>query len=128
MEYRGDRETHEKSGLVWAPDSARKMGFWNALDIDVPPWTRKEVERRIGVMSQREIHACPSYMNHAKACQACMGHANCRLCDRELGCKDMLTPDEKWIFPEKWDHYITVHGVKPDEEFIRDALEWMGKP
>ena len=63
-----------------------------------------------------------------------MGYASCRLCggvnprtkkfEGLLGTSDMLTPDEKWVFPEKWQHYIIEYGVRPfPEKFIEDAIK-----
>ena len=111
-------------GFVDAPIGAKKMGFWNALRTDVPNWYAKEVMRKVGIMTQEELTACTEYMAAAKNCAAYMGSANCRLCGCGLGSCDMLTPDEKWLFPEKWEHYIMIHGVRPDEEFIQDAMAW----
>ena len=40
----------------------------------------------------------------------------------------MLTPDHKWMYPQKWEHYIIEHSVKPDNEhFIQDAIVWYNR-
>lgn len=43
------------------------------------------------------------------------GHANCRLCNAELGCKDLGAGGFVWA--EKAEHYVLEHGVwTPDCE------------
>ena len=38
------------------------------------------------------------------------GFANCRLCGEELGNTDLTDPNNKYLFPEKWEHYIEKHN------------------
>lgn len=118
----------EKLGFVKAPESAKKMGFWKQESSPFWKDTKRRQEREVlearAAMTPEEVDACVRYMGYASRCAAYMGHANCRLCGEELGSCDMLTPDKKWVFPEKWEHYIVLHQVRPDEQFIRDALSW----
>lgn len=123
------------------------MGYWP----DAPPsygrdssWDRKVQGDWIlfsykKPMTRLELEATLAYMDSATKLVQWRGSAECRICPtmREqgvsnrrdhvgaLGSKCMLTPDEKWKFPESWQHYITVHGIRPTEEgFIKDALAW----
>jgi len=105
----------------------RQMGFWKTDDPN-------EVLARQIPMSDQELGACLRYMMFARIRQEWRGYANCRfpLCGGKngwttLGSRDMITPDGKWVFPEKWDHYITEHGIRPDDDFVKDALAWVDK-
>jgi hypothetical protein len=122
-------EINSRLGLVTAPSSAKRMGFWKERRGSFRRQDHRrrmaaEVEATRGIMTQEQIDACMVYMGAAMKCAAYLGFASCRLCGEMLGTCDMLTPNKKWIFPEKWQHYILLHGVKPDAQFIRDAVSW----
>ena len=120
---------NEKMGLVTVPENAKEMGFWRR-ERGLFGWDAArermaaEVVAKRGIMTQSQTDACVLYMGGAAKCAYYLGFASCRLCGVQLGVSDMLTPDKKWIFPEKWQHYILKHGVKPDEAFIKDAVAW----
>jgi len=42
-----------------------------------------------------------------------MGRANCRICDEELGSRDLF--GYGFVWPEKADHYVLVHKVWTQE-------------
>jgi len=86
-----------------------------------------EVKATMAPMTPKEVAACLDYMAAATVHQAWRGYAGCRLCNVRLGTTDQLTPDGIWIFPEQWEHYLVEHGVRPDVDFIKDALAWRVK-
>lgn len=47
----------------------------------------------------------------------------CRLCKARVGPKCMS--DGVYTWPERFLHYVEVHGVKPPQEFIDHVLEWV---
>lgn len=113
-----------------------KMGFWTEETVIYDwkihkhirnPRIEKEVKSKIGSMTSEEKESVLDYMKNSIRCESYMGDARCRLCDVWLGSKDMITPDCKWVYPEKWEHYITSHSIKPDETFIKDAMIWTNK-
>jgi hypothetical protein len=70
---------------------------------------------------------CLSYITNSKERSlkdVYMGKATCRLCGEKLGSKDYYSPDGKWKFPEKFEHYLVEHDIKPYQQFIDDAKEW----
>ena len=73
-----------------------------------------------------EMSAVMVYMADSMRAVGYMGFSACRMCGERAGTYDMMTPDYKWRFPEKWQHYITAHGFKPPAEFIHDAMVWTG--
>lgn len=116
------------------------MGYWQLASGH--PRARQEVERHIKPMTDLEKTAALAYMGHAIRGPGYRGSAWCRVCPSmkeqgirnvnhgvgHLGSCDMITPDGKWRFPEKWEHYITEHGVRPTkEQFIRDAVAWVSE-
>ena len=98
-------------------ESHKKLGFWTEYPNSWfnPGWKDKE---------KIEIRACLKYIEDSKITSSYMGWANCRVCGIELGSSDMVTPDDKWIFPEKYEHYLIEHHVQPIEEFILDAVAY----
>jgi hypothetical protein len=120
--------TERKAAGIPKPEPKR-MGFWK-LDSwdseDAEDARDAEVREKCGIMTDRETVACLAYMEAASTTASYMGWATCRVkdCGTQLGTSDMLTPDGRWVFPERWDHYILAHGVRPDEAFIQDALVW----
>jgi hypothetical protein len=112
------------------------MGFWTEKTIIYDwknhkhirnPQVEKEVKSKIGSMTSEQKESVLDYMKNSIPCESYMGYASCRLCDLILGSRDMITPDGKWVFPEKWDHYITGHSIKPEITFIKDAMIWTNK-
>ena len=98
------------------------VGFW-----ENPSGTeegRKEVGAAKGEMVFAEQYAVLSYIKASKEQMVYKGWANCRACDKHLGSCDMFTPDDKFVFPQMYEHYITEHGVRPPESFMKAALEW----
>jgi len=86
---------------------------------------KNEVLARVAPMSEAERSACLLYMDQSTKHLQYRGFAACRICGERLGTADMLTPDGKFTFPQCWQHYITAHEVRPDEEFIQAAMDWM---
>jgi len=76
-------------------------------------------------MTEQEKRAVLEYMAASRRGPGYMGYAQCRLCGVNLGDCDMTTPDGRWEFPEKWEHYILEHGLRPTvDAFIESALAW----
>lgn len=110
------------------------MGFWSSEESSSKD--RKEILSKVRQLTDAELATVFLYMGNSRRAVAYMGDAYCRLCKNEydsvdhrltgwhLGSQDMLTPDKKWRFPEGWEHYITVHGVAPDQPFITAASAW----
>lgn len=100
----------------------REMGFWEADGSKLE--MEEEVRRFIGPAVQG-IELILRYMNAARRGKCYLGWACCRLCGEDLGSADMVTPDGLWTFPENWQHYITVHNVRPTEPaFSMDGILW----
>lgn len=55
------------------------------------------------------------------------GWANCRMCGEPLGSCDLILPGGKYLCPDKYDHYIKRHHVKPPKKFINAAVSWYTK-
>jgi len=100
------------------------MGYWQVDYLEGPEARSREVMGCVAPMTEGEIQALVSYMDAGVIGIQWRGIAMCRICGEMLGSACMTTPDDKWRFPERWQHYITEHGVRPPEEFIRDALAW----
>ena len=111
-------------------ETLQSMGYWEEerfLSVLKPtenPRAKQEVLEKVSLMATKERDAVLSYMNAGELGIAWMGYAGCRICGEQLGTTCQMTPDKKWRFPEKWQHYIVEHNVKPDEEFIKDAMIW----
>lgn len=86
---------------------------------------KKEAMDKVAFMTYSEKTACLEYIEASKSFEEYRGFAGCRICGATLGTRDMITPDNKFVFPEKWEHYIIEHGVRPDDEFIRSAISWI---
>ncbi len=44
------------------------------------------------------------------------GSSSCRICGKRLGTCDVF--NDQYVWPDKYDHYITEHGIKPPDHFI----------
>jgi hypothetical protein len=76
-------------------------------------------------MTEAERLACIEYMKAGGLGIGWKGFAACRICGERLGTTCNITPDGKWKYPAKWEHYIEAHDVRPpDQMFILDALLW----
>jgi hypothetical protein len=102
--------------------NAKLVAFWaDGQDVSkliVPGWNETDEAKKV-----------LRYIENSHKIESYRGEATDRI-DKttELGNSDMLTPDFKWIFPEKHEHYINKYSVRIDnEEFIKDALIWCAK-
>ena len=100
-----------------------KIGFWknNAGTEE----GRNEVNSFHGSMDDAETKCIIKYIEASEKGMGYMGWASCRACGDRLGSRDMSTPDGKFMFPQGYEHYILKHYVRPPEEFIRAATEWL---
>ena len=97
------------------------MGYWGEGD------RKAEILSHVASMTITELCSVIAYMKAADYGIGWRGYAGCRLCGETLGTRCMVTPDFKWRFPEKWEHYIEKHGIRPfPEQFIQDAIAWAG--
>lgn len=117
----------QMAGLRRKHDEAQHlpmMGYWETHHMDSPDAKCQEVVKAVAPMTEPEVKALVAYMEAGEFCTQYRGSAGCRICGTTLGTVDMVTPDKKWRFPEKWEHYIEAHGVRPPEAFVQDALTW----
>jgi hypothetical protein len=84
-----------------------------------------EALKLVQPMTDEERTACIEYLKAGNVGISYRGFAGCRICGKQLGTRCNITPDGKWRYPHKWDHYVEEHGCRPPkEEFIQDALAW----
>jgi len=98
------------------------IGFWKTR-------TSTEIERYIDESwkGSEEYEKVLVYLENSYPDKRYKGISTCRFkaCGARLGSCDMVTSDEKWVFPEGYEHYLIEHGVKPNNpDFIRDAVKF----
>jgi len=105
--------------LAKLTENAPRMGYFETHD-------PAEALVLVAPMTEAEKSACISYLKAGGWGVGWMGYAACRICGQCLGTSCNLTPDGKWRYPARWEHYVEVHGCRPpSEKFIRDALAWV---
>ena len=96
----------------------KQVCFWNIPN----RWdegAKEEAESRIvpGWNTTALAQACVNFIASGKPVARMKGSASCRICGEPLGSMDLER--NGYVFPQKWEHYITAHSVKPwDEEFL----------
>ena len=76
-------------------------------------------------MTEAERVACVRYLKAGGLGIGWKGIASCRVCGETMGTTCNITPDGRWKYPAKWEHYIEAHDVRPpNEEFITSAIGW----
>jgi len=100
------------------------MGYWTTERAE----RKTEAPSHILKMTPDEREAILAYMEAADYGIEWRGSSACCFCGEMLGSHCQVTPDFKWKFPERWEHYIIGHGVRPfPEAFIKDALDWVNR-
>lgn len=102
-----------------------QVGFWKdckdserhlePLSMVDNSWYGIELE---AVLKYIENGYCPSNFFRYR------GMAICRICKEGLGNTDIVGPDNIYMFPEKYEHYIIKHNVKPPQHFIDHCVNW----
>jgi hypothetical protein len=108
----------------------KKIGFWknNAyMQAGYEEVVKAWKDNQKNPITSHEYEAIMTYIEESKIYIAYLGWASCRGCGKELGCCDMITPDKKFIFPEKYEHYISIHQIRPPDDFINMAVQWYDK-
>lgn len=100
-----------------------KVGFWK----EGPGGYEEDVKFLRGDLTFKEKEAVLAYIAASTKHAQYKGWASCRECKMRLGDSDMLTPDKKYLFPERYEHYICDHRVLPPEGFRRSAMKWYKK-
>lgn len=106
-------------------DVMKKIGYWKSSSYTFAGIA--EVIAARGKMTREEINAVIKYIEMSKGGRRSRGCANCRACNNRLGSCDMETPDERFVFPQRYEHYILVHEVRPPQLFIDAAIEWINE-
>jgi hypothetical protein len=113
------------------------IGYWKS-DFRDTKARKEEAEKLIDKEWAKTFRAkyIIRYMQAGYKTTHYMGYANNALWDKSqayelqcLGTNDMMSPDGKYQYPEKWWIYVEQYGVKPDDEqFIKDATMWCRFP
>jgi len=106
--YWGPTITHRDShGQLANPIGVLAELFVGALiGKPVNPQPQNCIDERIAVADRSELAAA---LARGTIFESYMGHANCRICNVELGSRDLT--GWGFIWPEKAEHYITEHKV-----------------
>lgn len=102
----------------------KPVGFWRqTLDSkENLPYPTEMVDQN---WSFKERAMVIEYLDSCKAIDHYKGSALCRICKEWLGSADCS--DGTYIFPEKYQHYILKHNVKPPGDFIDHVFKEMIK-
>lgn len=83
------------------------------------------VVKEYGLIALDEKSYVMQYLYAVKEYVGYRGFANSRMDGSMLGTRDMITPDMRFIFPEKWgEHYVGQYNISPPQEVIDAALKW----
>lgn len=112
----------------------KQVGFWSDFD-DIIDVLSKNYEEQCEIVRQKqrkEVESffeegfsqsklglkCVEFFKNGKKTDGYMGWAECRICEKPLGSYDML--NDGWEYPERWEHYIEEHSIRPNsEEFLK---------
>lgn len=98
----------------------RHLGYWAAYPKDTLPHPGDFVDAS---WDPEEREAVAVYLDSHPAIQYWKGYSSCRLCG-EIGLGSTDRSDGVYTWPEGFSHYITVHNVKPPQEFIDHVLTY----
>ncbi len=89
------------------------LGYWSTYDNKALP----NPETFIGEdWDQAERSACIEHIKSGRMTAEYAGFSGCRICKELLGTKDLT--DGLFVFPEKFEHYIEAHDLKPPKVFV----------
>jgi len=117
--FRNRNRNRDRKPDFYRLDEKERVCFWEHKNHQ-DEGALEEVESRIVKDWNKtpEAEACVQFMKKGKPVARYKGTAKCRVCGASLGCTDLN--NDGWVYPEKWEHYIT--DVKPwNEQFIQDA-------
>jgi len=97
----------------------QRVGYWGGEFWPDP----EELVDETWAGNDREIVI--DYLRHGFIARACLGRAECRLCGIQLGNLDLS--DGSYIWPERLDHYLSIHHVRLPEWFVAHVLSVQGK-
>jgi hypothetical protein len=93
------------------------IGYWHSKYEPNLPFPKENSS----YLSQSDKDILIQYLtnsNHKKI--HCLGHSECRICDKINGSLDIF--DGKYIWPEGLSHYIEMHDVELPDEFVEYCI------
>lgn len=107
----------EQAATQPPPDlTGRALALWHGLH-DEWPWPGDLVDPS---WDATERAAVVEHLAAGKICNMWLGYASCRLCNCLLG--TCCLTDGVWQWPQKAEHYLTEHLVRPPEAFVQHVL------
>lgn len=92
-----------------------RIGFWNdGIQDEDYIWPQELV----GEKHTDTAEIC-SYLSKGVKVIAWMGYSGCRICGERLG--SYCLSDGVYVWPQKFEHYVSEHNVHLPEEFIEHA-------
>lgn len=97
-----------------------KVGFWRASLYSNEPLPFP-TEMCVDSWQGQQKDLVVSYIKDTPISDSYFGYSKCRICDEQLGASDKS--DGVFIFPEKYEHYLIKHNIKPPQEFINHIFK-----
>ncbi len=89
------------------------VGYWDEENPPVPSPIPLPEDLKAKLV--RHVQAAPKYLGYK-------GFARCRICEETLGTQCLT--DGTYVFPQKYDHYIEAHNLRPPQAFIDHVQEY----
>jgi len=104
----------QKGGIV-DPD------YWRDPSTDIYPWPGHLIDNTWWNIHPNETkEKVIAYLENGIPCNYYRGFSGCRLCEETLS--SFERSDGVWCWPNKFEHYIRVHGIRIPEKFLEDIL------
>jgi hypothetical protein len=95
-------------------DNRIRVGYWSkAKEAEELPWPGNHVHL---FWDEAEKARVAHYLMQGAHVATYRGISRCRLCGKTNGCSEF--GDERYVWPSGLAHYISVHAVKPPQDFI----------
>lgn len=94
----------------------RQEGFWSD--------TYRPADHLDPTWRGPERAACLRFIRAGTRTHLSKGWAECRICGEKLGSSDLLLPGGHYVCPDRFDHYLRKHRLKPSSRFIKAAVAW----
>lgn len=103
----------------------KAIGYWcrNINEKSNLPYPSEFIDEN---WDKDELLKVAEYIQCCEPIEYWRGFSTCRLCGECLG--TTCLSDGTYIFPEKFEHYLLEHNVKPPQEFIDHVLANQSNP